>query len=99
MLGVSLEEYSSARMTYDLWRLRLYGLIERIPCTHRYQAAGIGAWVAFFFTRLHSRIFRSSLSESCNGCAKAPNRAITTAAMNKLDQAIDIIGNTCGFLL
>lgn len=30
--------YAAAQMTYDLRRLRLKGLIHRIPKTHRYTA-------------------------------------------------------------
>jgi hypothetical protein len=29
-------------MTYDLQRLRLHGMIERIPKTHRYRVTQIG---------------------------------------------------------
>jgi len=36
-LGVSVEEYSGGRATYDLRRLRLHGPIARIPHTHRYR--------------------------------------------------------------
>ena len=32
-LGVSVDQYDTGRMTYDLRRLRLHGLIERIPHT------------------------------------------------------------------
>ena len=37
LCGLSLDDYSAGRMTYDLRRLRLRGLIERIPCTVRYR--------------------------------------------------------------
>ncbi len=42
--------YSAAQMTYDLRRLRLKGLIHRIPTTHRYTATSYGLKVAFFYT-------------------------------------------------
>ena len=35
--GLSLDDYGTGRMTYDLRRLRLRGLIERVPGTRRYQ--------------------------------------------------------------
>src|SRR4029453_7285204 len=47
--------YTAAQMTYDLRRLRLKGLIHRIPETHRYTAT---SYVAFFYAKLHLRIFR-----------------------------------------
>jgi len=50
--------YSAAQMTYDLRRLRLKGLIHRIPKTHRYTATSYGLKVAFFFAKLYLRILR-----------------------------------------
>ena len=37
-------------MTYDLRRLRLHGLIERIPHTHRYRPTPLGWRTAWFYT-------------------------------------------------
>ena len=45
-------------MTYDLRRLRLKGLIHRIPKTHRYTATTYGLKVAFFAAKLSLRILR-----------------------------------------
>jgi hypothetical protein len=50
--------YSAAQMTYDLRRLRLNGLIHRIPHTHRYTATSYGLKVAFFYVTLYLRILR-----------------------------------------
>jgi hypothetical protein len=50
--------YSAAQMTYDLRRLRLKGLIHRIPQTHRYTATSYGLKVAFFYAKLYLRILR-----------------------------------------
>jgi hypothetical protein len=47
-------------MTYDLRRLRLKGLIHRIPKTHRYTATSYGLKVAFFYAKLYLRILRPS---------------------------------------
>jgi hypothetical protein len=35
-------------MTYDLRRLRLNGLIRRIPCSSRYMVTGDGIRIAIF---------------------------------------------------
>ena len=86
-LGVAEEAYSSGRMTYDLRRLRLHGLIERIPQSHRYRVTDAGLRVALFFTKVHSRILRPGLSHVFDGCPKAPNRPIATA-MGRLQQAL-----------
>jgi predicted MarR family transcription regulator len=50
--------YSTAQMTYDLRRLRLKGLLHRIPNTHRYTATSYGLKVAFFYAKLYLRILR-----------------------------------------
>lgn len=50
--------YYAAQMTYDLRRLRLKGLIHRIPGTHRYTATTYGLKVAFFYSKLYLRILR-----------------------------------------
>jgi hypothetical protein len=50
--------YTAAQMTYDLRRLRLKGLIHRIPDTHRYTATSYGLKVAFFYAKLYLRILR-----------------------------------------
>jgi hypothetical protein len=50
--------YTRTQMTYDLRRLRLKGVIHRIPQTHRYTATTYGLKVAFFYSKLYLRIFR-----------------------------------------
>lgn len=58
LLGLSLDEYSPGKMTYDLRRLRLKGLISRQPHSHRYSVTALGLKVAFFCTKLLLRILR-----------------------------------------
>ena len=75
----------AAQMTYDLRRLRLKGLIHRIPKTHRYTATTYGLKVAFFYA--------SSISASCgpNGppCCPTDDRLPRPlrAALDHLDAA------------
>ncbi len=52
------QPYTTAQMTYDLRRLRLKGLIARIPGTHRYTATTYGLKVAFFYSKLYLRLLR-----------------------------------------
>jgi len=49
-------------MTYDLRRLRLHGLIARIPHTQRYRVTDDGLRTALFFTRVYARILRPGLA-------------------------------------
>lgn len=62
LLAVEDEDYTSAQASYDLRRLRLKGLIERIPHTHQYRLTVMGAKVATFLTKLHERLFRPGLT-------------------------------------
>ncbi len=63
LLGVAAESLTAGRMTYDLRRLRLHGLIERIPGTHRYRVTDLGLRSAVFFTRAYNRLLRTGLAE------------------------------------
>ena len=58
LLGFSLEHYTPGRMTYDLRRLRLKGLIARIPDSNLYIVTSYGLRVALFCTKLYLRILR-----------------------------------------
>jgi hypothetical protein len=42
LLGISESKISPGRMSYDLRRLRLHGLMERIPKTQRYRLTTFG---------------------------------------------------------
>lgn len=61
LLGQPPEDLTPGRMTYHLRRLRLHGMIERIPKSHRYRLTGLGLRTAWFFTRTYSRILRPGL--------------------------------------
>ena len=64
LLGVSVDEYGPGRMTYDLRRLRLHGLIERIPHTRRYAVTEDGVRVALCYHRVFVRVLRPALSHA-----------------------------------
>jgi len=52
---------SQNAITYQLRRLRLHRLIERIPNTFRYRVTDFGLRVALFFTRTYNRLLRPGL--------------------------------------
>jgi hypothetical protein len=54
--------YTAGRMTYDLRRLRLKGMISRLPGKNRYVLTSIGRRVALFFTKTYARILRPGLT-------------------------------------
>ena len=63
LLGLDPANYPIGRMTYDLRRLRLHGIIERIPRSHRYQLTPVGLRIALFFSRTYTRLLRPNLAE------------------------------------
>jgi hypothetical protein len=87
LLGLAPSQLSPGRMTYDLRRLRLHGLIERIPHTHRYQLTPDGRRAALFFTRAYTRLFRAGLAQLSPAAAPATSKL--RAAFDQLDRAID----------
>jgi hypothetical protein len=87
MLGIAPEHYPAGRMTYDLRRLRLHGLIERIPHSHRYDVTATGMRVAMFFTRTYTRLLRPALAD-ITADAISSNRPLCRA-FDRLQQQID----------
>ncbi|HXD69991.1 MAG TPA: hypothetical protein VN615_09030, partial [Gaiellales bacterium] len=53
--------YTNAHMSYDLRRLRLHGLIQRLPRSNRYVLTAEDIRVAVFYTKLHNRLLRPLL--------------------------------------
>ena len=70
-------------MSYDLRRLRLHGLIERIPGTHTYTVTPDGVRVAIFYTKLHHRLLGPLLAASHPPATPGLRSALTT-----IDRAI-----------
>ena len=78
----ALDTYSTGSMTYDLRRVRLHGLIERVPRSHRYRVTVPGAQVAMFYARLYTRALRPANSLRPSGSARAQH------AFERLDAAL-----------
>jgi len=69
---------SQAAVTYQLRRLRLHGLIERVSASFRYRVTDRGFRVALFFTRIYNRILRPGSADlllNLGALAKILNRA------------------------
>src|SRR5439155_23306547 len=58
LLGQKPSQLTPGRITYHLRRLRLHGLIERIPKSYRYRITANGLRTAIFYTRLYNRALR-----------------------------------------
>ena len=62
LVGRTTQSMTQGQMSYHLRRLRLHGLIERIPRTHRYRVTGSGWRTALFCTRTYNRVLRPGLA-------------------------------------
>ena len=62
--GLLGHDYTTGQMTYDLRRLRLHGLIERIPHTNTYTLTPDGVRVAVFFRKVHDRVLQPLVDAS-----------------------------------
>jgi len=60
--GRRVEEIGQGAMSYQLRRLRLHGMTESIPNSHRYRVTTMGLRAALFFTRSYTRVARSRLA-------------------------------------
>jgi hypothetical protein len=87
--------YGRAQMTYDLRRLRLKGLIHRIPKTHRYTTTTYGLKVAFFYSKLYLRILRPQWDALLPQGDQLP-RALRIA-LAQLDAEIDKLHKEAAF--
>jgi hypothetical protein len=63
LMGQDPSTYRQGRMTYDLRRLRLHGLIEKVPKSNRYTVTAKGIRVALFFSKAYARLLRPGLSQ------------------------------------
>ena len=64
MAGLMATPFTPAQMSYDLRRLRLNGLITRIPHTNTYVLTPDGTRAAIFYTKVHDRLLRPLLADT-----------------------------------
>jgi DNA-binding PadR family transcriptional regulator len=81
LLGKSAHELTPGQMTYHLRRLRLHGLIERLPKSHRYRVTNQGWRTVLFCARCYNRILRPGLAQ-----VVPPEVADDTALRRRFDQ-------------
>jgi hypothetical protein len=87
LLGLAPSQISPGQMTYHLRRLRLHGLITRLPHTHRYQVTPHGLRLALFCTRLHARVLRPGITAILPEVATTDT--VLRPAFDRLDRAIN----------
>jgi hypothetical protein len=84
LLGRTLASYSAGAMTYDLRRLRLHGVIRRIPRTLRYTLTADGIRAAFLYTTL----YRAGKAGSGDSAARS-GRAAAEQAITNQERALE----------
>jgi hypothetical protein len=78
LTATSPDHLRPGAITYDLRRLRLHGLIQRIPHTNRYQPTPLGWRTAWFYTHAYNRFCRA-------GTAHLADPASTSTLRRALD--------------
>jgi hypothetical protein len=81
--GLLGQDYSTSQMTYDLRRLRLHGLIRRLPHTNTYVLTPEGQRVAVFYPKLADRLLAPLLEAN-----KPPAPIELRRALATIDHAI-----------
>jgi hypothetical protein len=81
--GLLGHSYSRNQMSYDLTRLRLNGLITRLPHSNTYVLTPDGQRVTIFYTKIYHRLLRPLLAANA-----PPAPPSLRAALHTIDQHI-----------
>lgn len=83
LLAFTGSRYTAAKMSYDLRRMRLKGIIVRLHRTNRYFLTPYGRKATLFLTRLHARLLRPAFA--------AIDSTTVTPVPHRLRQALDTV--------
>jgi hypothetical protein len=75
------------QMSYELRRLRLHGLIERVPKSHCYQVTAFGIQVTLFYTRVYNRVLGAGLAKIIG--PDGPANSNLTKAIRRVTTSIE----------
>jgi hypothetical protein len=87
LLGDDPSQWTQGRLSYQLRRLRLHGLIQRVANSHRYTVTERGQQVALWFSRCHARLFRPALGELL--CRDLPEQGPLRRALEQFDKHLN----------
>ncbi len=87
LLGPVPDNIPAGRITCQLRRLRLHGLITRVAGSHRYRVTDDGLRIALLFTRTYARILRPGLAFSMP--QTSPGDSPLRRQFDKLDATLD----------
>jgi hypothetical protein len=88
LLGQTAQTMTQGQMSYHLRRLRLHGLIERLPHSHRYRVTDSGWRTALFCTRTYNRVLRPGLAQVVP--AEVESETPLLRCFDRLDEAIEV---------
>ena len=77
MAGLLGTDYSTNQMSYDLRRLRLHGIIERVPGTNSYRVTSDGIRIAVFYTKVRARVLGPLIDAEPPNMTLGLRRALT----------------------
>jgi hypothetical protein len=86
LLGLLPGHFTQGKMTYDLRRLRLHDMIERIPRSHRYRVTPFGFKAALTVTRIYNRLFQPALAVAQSQAPPAPTHL--RKALDNVERAV-----------
>jgi hypothetical protein len=89
LLGRDFDRYSAGAMTYDLRRLRLHGLIQRVPHSFRYLLTADGLHLAFGLSRIVLRLLQPGWTDLLRSDLHLPTAL--RDALVRLDRALDAL--------
>ncbi|WP_205633214.1 hypothetical protein [Enhygromyxa salina] len=92
LLGLAPGHFTQGKMTYDLRRLRLHGLIERIPNSHRYEVTDFGFRAALLITRTYNCVLRPGHAAVHD--AQPPAPIPLRKAFDKVDEVVTKLWET-----
>jgi len=90
LLSKEPDEIKQGQMTYDLRRLRLHGILTRLPRTNKYIFTPDGLRIVLFFAKTYSRIFQNGFAQIYDSFPECENKQINMA-FSKLEKAIDLL--------
>ena len=85
LLGEDPSQWTQGRLTYQLRRLRLHGLIEREKGSQRYLVTERGYKIALWLSRCQARIFRPSLGPALDAFGDSP----VQEAISRFDKFVE----------
>lgn len=94
MLGVDPASMTPGKMTYQLRRARLHGLIERTPHTFRYRVTDFGLKSALALTRVHNRFLTTVMADVAD--PRPPDRTALGRALHAVATEIDHVAARSG---